>query len=550
MTLDLTAWLGAPRMGAPVTGFLALKAPIDFATAFGDDGTPPDEEHEFNVTMFMERQASDGRPVGLVVDLTSPQPSGRKLYDTDEWTNDWDVQYFSLPCTPPLPETLLDPDDDSAWVEPVPSEAIVDDFIKAVERFWANPANRKQHVAVHCVTGVNIAGYLIMRFLTRTAPVGPTLAAFAKSRPPGIYSPDVLEAIWSQQAALQASGKRPASADGGWVQPQPPSWHPLKYRAVDRTAGAASAAAAKSSDEGPSMAPPPAKRPATTTTMAPPPPMSSGGAGDGPLAMRTVGTRLAGPEAIAIWMSCDDLIRGNADSTAPFTERQSSTMPGVGGLHGVPLVKATLEGMRDAKGEGWLVTWKADSARCLLAVGQSESYLFDRHGSVYRLPKMHWPKAAAAEGGSGSGGGVHTHLILAGEIVCDKEGTNETWRLLCYDLLVLDRKSLISMPLHKRLALLNQQVLDPRKTPAATEHVQKEKLRVRAKDCFRLKHTAHLLRKFIPKLSHPAKGLVFLKSNEPLDVSGAASTSAFEWLKVGEGVAEAELLAFADAHFV
>ena len=73
---------------------------------------------------------------------------------------------------------------------------------------------------------------------------------------------------------------------------------------------------------------------------------------------------------------------------------------------------------------------------------------------------------------------------------------------------------------------------------------------MRAKDCFRLKHTAHLLRKFIPKLSHPAKGLVFLKSNEPLDVSGAASTSAFEWLKVGEGVAEAELLAFADAHFV
>ena len=64
---DLTQWLGAPRMGKPVTGFIALKTPIDFGLAFeGDDAAAPEEEHEFTVSMFMERQASDGHAVGLV----------------------------------------------------------------------------------------------------------------------------------------------------------------------------------------------------------------------------------------------------------------------------------------------------------------------------------------------------------------------------------------------------------------------------------------------------------------------------------------------------
>ena len=119
--VDLTAWLGAPRMGQPVTGFIALKTPLDFE-ACGGEACGADEADEFTVSMFMERQASDGRSVGMVVDLTTPQPDGRRLYDTEEWTRDWDVEYVSLPCAPPLEPPRAEKPAEPTWMEHVPSE--------------------------------------------------------------------------------------------------------------------------------------------------------------------------------------------------------------------------------------------------------------------------------------------------------------------------------------------------------------------------------------------------------------------------------------------
>ena len=143
----LETWAGAPRMGQPITGFLALKAPIDFhacgATSLSADDQ---EEHEFSVSMFMERQQADGRLVGLVIDLTSAQPDGRRLYDTGEWSRDWDVEYVSIPVAPPLPEADADADAaeaSAAWAEPVPSEAQVATFIDAASAFWRNPRNQR-----------------------------------------------------------------------------------------------------------------------------------------------------------------------------------------------------------------------------------------------------------------------------------------------------------------------------------------------------------------------------------------------------------------------
>ena len=66
--------------------------------------------------------------------------------------------------------------------------------------------------------------------------------------------------------------------------------------------------------------------------------------------------------------------------------------------------------------------------------------------------------------------------------------------------------------------------------------------------------TAHLLRKFIPKLSHPAKGLIFLRAEAPFGPAPAAGgPGALDWLRRaadGATPAEAELLAFAEKHFV
>lgn len=143
------------------------------------------------------------------------------------------------------------------------------------------------------------------------------------------------------------------------------------------------------------------------------------------------------------------------------------------------------------------------------------------------------------------------------ELVCDKEGAGAppVWRLLAYDVLAIGGKPLTKMPLHKRMALIGKEVINPRKHPTHASAVAAEALRVRQKDCFRLKHVGHLLRKFIPKLSHPAKGLVFLEAEAPF-TAGTVS-SALDWYSQagagggvpGGGVPEPELLAFADAHF-
>ena len=585
-------------MGKPVTGFLPLKAPIDLA-AHQDDA---DEEFEFNVSMFMERQAADGHLIGLVVDLTTPQPDGTKLYDTEEWSRDWDVEYVSLPCTPPLSEKAWD-GESAPWVEPVPSEEAVNKFIATVGRFWSQPQNQRRHVAVHCVTGINVSGAMIARFLMRNANVGPVLAAFARSRPPGIYSPDILEAIWRAKLADTPMPGGKKTTDGGWVQPQPPKWHPLPYRAIDRTSAAGASAPTSTSSSSaqaamppPTMPPPAMPPPAMPPPAMPPPTMpppaasaaaakpavpafadppapSAGkraapeqnqmpppkraavdsgaskatvaaGVEEGAVAMRSVGTRVDAAEAAVLRTQCDALIGLPASS--------ADQLPGY--THGAPLLHPHLEAMK-ASVDGWLVTWKAEGARCLLMVGGAAggiagvSYLFDGDGGVYKLPPMAWPRANLPMGSPGP-------MVLAGEIVSDSDGASAApvWRMLCYDLLALDGRPLSAMPLSKRMALIGAEVLNPRKAPAHASAVAAEKLRVRQKDCFRLKHVPHLLTKFIPKLSHPAKGLVFVASDAKLSADGA-STRAYDWYSSRGGaddagaVAQGELVAFAEAHF-
>ena len=76
-------------------------------------------------------------------------------------------------------------------------------------------------------------------------------------------------------------------------------------------------------------------------------------------------------------------------------------------------------------------------------------------------------------------------------------------------------------------------------------------LRVRAKDCFRLKYVPYLLRQFKSKLSHQVRGLVFLESNA-LFKTGTSAAIAYDWYRSGHGrtiVDEVDLVAFAEANF-
>jgi hypothetical protein len=157
-------WRECPRTGQPCLGFIPMKCPLPPSSSV-------DAEHHFTPSMFVERQVAKGRSVGLCIDLTSPTASGRRLYDPFEW-DDWDVQYSPLEVAPAGgPDVPL--------VETVPSEETVSSFCDLVNGFWQK--HGQLFIAVHCLTGFNTTGFLLVSFLARRAPVAKALDTFAKS---------------------------------------------------------------------------------------------------------------------------------------------------------------------------------------------------------------------------------------------------------------------------------------------------------------------------------------------------------------------------------
>ena len=202
---SLAEWVGAPRLPArPVSGFLPTKAPISLESV---DSTL-DEGDRYEVSMFMDRQTSQSRSVGLCVDTTVPH-GGARLFEAAEW-DDYDVQCVQVPCSSPLPEAS------KPLVEPLPSEEAIVSFCKAVDSFWSSPRNRRRHIAVVCLTGINVSGFLIVQYLVRCAKwtLERALGEFAAARPPGVYCPKMLGAL----LASSPGAKKPAP-------PTPPAWH-------------------------------------------------------------------------------------------------------------------------------------------------------------------------------------------------------------------------------------------------------------------------------------------------------------------------------------
>ena len=105
----------------------------------------------------------------------------------------------------------------------------------------------------------------------------------------------------------------------------------------------------------------------------------------------------------------------------------------------------------------------------------------------------------------------------------------------------------------KMLALLGAEVIAPRKASDTSG----EKLQVRQKDCFRLKHVPYLLRKLLPELTHAHCGLVFLQSNAPYGGPGSVAEWSPTSLSTDESTApgaeppmtDTELVAWAERHF-
>jgi len=259
---------------------------------------------------------------------------------------------------------------------------------------------------------------------------------------------------------------------------------------------------------------------------------AGGEAADG---LAAVGTPLGSDEAARLAAVCVELLGRSASPSSAAALLLEST----------PLDRSRLDTLRASP---HLVTWLTLGERCALLLepasgGGAPPALIDARGGAWRLPPMKWPRKAD---GRPLGG-----VLLLADLVCDREAQGSAvWRLLCHDLLACDGQSLVDQPLQKRLALLESEVLAPRKAPGVD--LSTEKLRVRKKDFYRLKYIPYLLKQFIPKLTHSADGLIILPADTPYPVE-TGNPRALEWRKgssSGDGVVgEKELVLWAETHF-
>ncbi|KAL9271479.1 mRNA-capping enzyme-like protein [Drosera capensis] len=186
----------------------------------------------------------------------------------------------------------------------------------------------------------------------------------------------------------------------------------------------------------------------------------------------------------------------------------------------------------------YYATWKADGTRYMMLITFDGCYLIDR-SFRFRRVQMRLPCRTAIEGQYG----FHHYTLLDGEMIIDKvDDKEEARRYLIYDLLALNRTSVVEFPFYERWKLLEKEVVEPRNLERGiiTEYWNREdserrlieqeraeqninfhyrydmeEFRVRRKDFWPLSTAPKILKKFIPTLSHQSDGLVFQGWDDP-----------------------------------
>ncbi|TXG72886.1 hypothetical protein EZV62_001465 [Acer yangbiense] len=139
-------WLGCPALGQEISCIIPSKVPLG---EFFNDCIPPGKRYSFKQVIHQLRVL--GRKI---------QCKGR---------------------------------------DAVPDNVSVNNFIYEVTQFLSRQKHPRKYILVHCTHGHNRTGYMIVHYLMRTLPISVTQAIkmFADARPPGIYKPDYIDALYA-----------------------------------------------------------------------------------------------------------------------------------------------------------------------------------------------------------------------------------------------------------------------------------------------------------------------------------------------------------------
>ncbi|KAK0607754.1 hypothetical protein LWI29_020055 [Acer saccharum] len=167
-------WLGCPALGQEISCIIPSKVPLG---EFFNDCIPPGKRYSFKQVIHQLRVL--GRKLGLVIDLTNTT----RYYQTSDLKKEG-IKHVKIQCK---------------GRDAVPDNVSVNNFIYEVTQFLSRQKHPRKYILVHCTHGHNRTGYMIVHYLMRTLPISVTQAIkmFADARPPGIYKPDYIDALYA-----------------------------------------------------------------------------------------------------------------------------------------------------------------------------------------------------------------------------------------------------------------------------------------------------------------------------------------------------------------
>ena len=173
-------WIEAPPQGAIVRDvFVPSKAPLS-DTWHADGRVPSHRRYGPHEALDMAKQASGGRSVELVIDLTNSS----RYYDPAVF-DARGASYVKIACV---------------GKDAPPDAVAVQQFVYEVCKFLSERKG-KGLILVHCTHGFNRTGAMLVHYAQRVAPwpkLNENVKEFATKRPPGIYKPEYVKELFDE----------------------------------------------------------------------------------------------------------------------------------------------------------------------------------------------------------------------------------------------------------------------------------------------------------------------------------------------------------------
>nr|GEW53415.1 mRNA-capping enzyme-like [Tanacetum cinerariifolium] len=448
-------WLDCPAYGQEIGGLVPSKVPL--GESF-NDCIIPGKRYSFRQVIHLQRVL--GRKLGAVIDLTNTT----RYYSVNDWKKEG-IKYVKINCK---------------GRGSVPENEAVNQFVYEVSQFLARQKNPKKYILVHCTHGHNRTGYMIIHYLMRTLLISVTQAIkiFSDARPPGIYKPDYIDALYSFYHE-----RKPDMV----ICPSTPEWKRSSEFDLNGEA------LPDEDDDGVAVEP-----------------LEENHDAEG---------LMTNDDVLG-----DSIPQDQQDAFRQFCYQALKLTPGARGNHQFPgshPVSLDRENLQLLRQRYYYATWKADGTRYMMLITMDGCYLIDRN-FVFRRVQMRFPWKLNTEGLAEK---VHHFTLLDGEMIIDTvpDTRKQERRYLIYDLMAINQISIVERPFYERWKMLEKEVVEPRNRER--HHIYKnghslyrydlEPFRVRRKDFWLLSTVNKLLKEFIPRLSHDADGLVFQGWDDP-----------------------------------